>query len=287
VVQESLDPNRKRPEPGRILAIILALLVHGAFLLLLVFGVNWQSKKPELVQAELWSKLPPMKVVEPNVEPQPLPPPPPPTPPPQPIPPKLEPKPEPPQPNLADIELKKRQEKARKEKIEREQRELEDKKKKDDEAKKKREAEDKKKKDDEAKQKREAEDKIKKEEEAKKLAQQMADAAAKKAAEDKARAQGEARKKVIDDWSEEIRALVRRRANVPETVTGNPVIQVRLKLLVNGVVFEGQIAKASGNRVYDEAVERAIAGIRQWPVPTDPEVFRNNREIILNIELRK
>ena len=283
MVQESLDPNRKRREPGRILAIILALLVHGAFLLLLVFGVNWQSKKPELVQAELWSKLPPMKVAEPKVEPQPLPPPPP----PQPIPPKLEPKPEPPQPNLADIELKKRQEKARKEKIEREQRELEDKKKKDDEAKKKREAEDKKKKDDEAKQKREAEDKIKKEEEAKKLAQQMADAAAKKAAEDRARAQGEARKKVIDDWSEEIRALVRRRANVPETVTGNPVIQVRLKLLVNGVVFEGQIAKASGNRVYDEAVERAIAGIRQWPVPTDPEVFRNNREIILNIELRK
>ena len=267
MVQESLDPNRKRREPGRILAIVLALLVHGAFLLLLVFGVNWQSKKPELVQAELWSKLPPVKVVEPKVEPQPLPPPPP----PQPIPPKLEPKPEPPQPNLADIELKKRAEKLRKEKIERDQRELEDKKKKDDEAKKK----------------REAEDKIKKEEEAKKLAQQMADAAAKKAAEDKARAQGEARQKVIDDWSEEIRALVRRRANVPETVSGNPVIQVRLKLLVNGVVFEGKIAKASGNRVYDEAVERAIAGIQQWPVPTDPDVFRNNREIILNIELRK
>jgi len=265
VAQESFDPNRKRSEPGRVLAIVLALLMHGAFLLLLVFGVSWQSRKPEPVQAELWSKLPPVKVVEPKVEPQPDPPPP------RPPPPKVEPKQEPPQPTQADIELKKKLEKQRKEKLEREQRELEDKKKKEEEAKKKRADEDKK----------------KKEEEAKKLAQQKADAAAKKAADDKARAQADARQKVIDNWSDEIRALVRKRANVPETVSGKPVVQVRLKLLVNGVVFDGQIAKASGNRVYDEAVERAIAGIRQWPVPTDPEVFRNNREIILNIEHEK
>ena len=112
--------------------------------------------------------------------------------------------------------------------------------------------------------------------------------AARKAADDKAKADASAqKKKVVDDWTNRIKALVRSRANVPETVTGKPVVQVRLRLLVNGVVFEGQLARASGNRAYDEAVERAIAGIREWPTPTDPDVFRDNREIILNIEYEK
>ena len=255
------DYNRKRREPGRIAAIILAVLVHAAFVMLLVFGVSWQSSKPEPVQAELWSRLPPVKVAEPEPEPEP----------PKPEPPKVESKPEPPQPARAEIEQKNKLEKQRKEKLEREKRELEDKKKKQDEAKKK----------------HEAEEKIKKEEEAKRLAQEKADAAAKKAAADKAQAESAIRQAVMNDWINKIKMLVKSRANVPETVTGKPVIEVRLKLLVNGVVFEAQIAKASGNRVYDDAVERAIAGIRQWPVPSDPDLFRNNREIILKIDYEK
>ena len=49
--QDTSDYKRKRREPGRIAAIILAVLVHAAFLMLLVFGVSWQSSKPEPVQA--------------------------------------------------------------------------------------------------------------------------------------------------------------------------------------------------------------------------------------------
>ena len=257
--------NRKRREPGRIAAIILAVLVHAAFLMLLVFGVSWQSSKPEPVQAELWSRLPPVKVGETKPEPEPEPPKPE---PPKPEPPKAEPKPEPPQPTRAEIVLKDKLEKQRKEKLEREKRELEDKQKKQDEA----------------KIKREAEEKVKKEDEAKRLAQEKADAAAKIAAADKAQA---AVRQAMDDWKNKISMLVKSRANVPDTVTGKPVIEVRLKLLVNGVVFEAQIAKTSGNRVYDDAVERAIAGIHQWPVPSDPDLFRNNREIILKIDYEK
>ncbi len=260
--QDTSDYKRKRREPGRIAAIILAVLVHAAFVMLLVFGVSWQSSKPEPVQAELWSRLPPVKVAETKPEPEP-----PKAEPPKPEPPKVERKPEPPQPTRAEIELKDKVEKQRKEKLEREKRELEDKQKKQDEAKKK----------------HEVEEKVKKEEEAKRLAQEKADAAAKKAAVDKAQSDAAVHQAVMDDWINKIRMLVKSRANVPETVTGKPVIEVRLKLLVNGVVFEAQIAKASGNRVYDDAVERAIAGIRQWPVPSDPDVFRNNREITLNI----
>ena len=47
------------------------------------------------------------------------------------------------------------------------------------------------------------------------------------------------------------------------------------------------VVKRSGNRVYDDAIERAIAGIREWPTPSDPDVFRNNREVTLNIKHEK
>jgi hypothetical protein len=56
-----------------------------------------------------------------------------------------------------------------------------------------------------------------------------------------------------------------------------------LKLLVNGVVFDAQVVKPSGDRVYDESVERALSGIRQWPLPDNPELFGGRRELILNI----
>jgi len=47
-------------EPGRWRAIVLALLVHGALLALLWFGVSWQSVTPVAVEAEVWN----MKALE-------------------------------------------------------------------------------------------------------------------------------------------------------------------------------------------------------------------------------
>lgn len=271
---EMRDPMHARREPGRIPAIILAVLVHAAFLALLVFGVNWQSRAPEPVQAELWSKLPPIEQAKP---PEPAPQPEPPKPePPKPEPPKPAP-PEPvkePQPTKADIELKHRLEKER---VQKEQQKLlEEKSRKEKAEQDRRDAE-----------KREADTKRRREEETKKLAQQKADAAARKAAEEQARAEVSARQVAIDDWANKIRALVRSKANIPDSVTGMPEVQIRIRLLVTGAVFDAQIVKLSGNRVYDEAVERAIAGIRAWPVPSDPALFRDNREVTLNIKHEK
>ena len=89
---------------------------------------------------------------------------------------------------------------------------------------------------------------------------------------------------VINDWATRIRGLIRVRANIPKTVTGKPVVQIRLKLLEDDSTFEWKIAKRSGNSVYDKAIEKALAGIGQWPLPTDLDLIRKNREIILNIE---
>lgn len=256
---------QQRYEPGKIPAFILAALVHAGFLAVLVFGVSWQTRPPVPLTAELWSVLP--------TAPQPEPPPPA----PEPDPPKIEPKPEPPkpepvkveppQPTKAEIELKKKiekdKEKAEKQKQEKELAE-----------KKKREADEKKRKEDE---KRLAEERARKAQEAKLKAE--ADAAALAAASRQQR--------LLSDWTNQIIALIRSRANVPDSVTGQPEIQVKVKLLVTGAVFEVVVVRRSGNRVYDDSIERAIAGIRQWPTPSDPEVLRNNREITMNIKYEK
>ncbi len=46
------------PEPYRLPAGILALLVHGAFFALLYFGFSWQTQPVAAMSVELWQSLP-------------------------------------------------------------------------------------------------------------------------------------------------------------------------------------------------------------------------------------
>ena len=246
-------------------AAILAIVMHGAFFALILFGVSWQVKHPAPVAAELWSQLPPLRNIvaaPPEAEPEP---PPPPVPAPAAVTPHVE--KSPPLPSRADLDLKEKREREVLAKKQLEQALL-DKKKRDDAkvAEKKQLAEaDKKRREDEAKQKLAAEN----------LRREQVDK------ENAARAANNAS---IRDYSGKIAKLIKDRANIPDTVIGKPIIQVRLRLLVNGVVFDAQVVKPSGNRVYDEAVERAINGIRQWPLPDSAELFGGRRELILNID---
>lgn len=246
-------------------AAILAIVIHGAFFALILFGVSWQVKHPAPVAAELWSQLPPLRnIVARPPEPEP-------EPPPAPVPaqatvtPPVEKLPPPPSP--ADIELKAKRERDALAKKQAEQQLLEKKKLDDAKAaeKKKMAEADKKRRDEEAKQKLAAEN-LRKEQEDKENAARAATNAA------------------IRDYGAKIAALIRNRANIPDTITGKPVLQVRLRLLVNGVVFDARVVKPSGNRVYDESVERAINGIQKWPLPDSAELFGGRRELILNIE---
>ncbi|MBN8764452.1 MAG: protein TolA, partial [Thiobacillus sp.] len=50
-------PPASRPVPN-LLAGALALGVHVLFVLLLVFGVSWQTHHPAAVQVDLWQTLP-------------------------------------------------------------------------------------------------------------------------------------------------------------------------------------------------------------------------------------
>ena len=257
----------KRAQPGRLRAIILAVVVHAAFFALIVFGVTWQSSPTPIFEAELWKELPKADRPAPPKPPEPEPPKPEPPKPqaPKPEPPKPPEKAEPPKPD-PKIALK----------AEREKRERE-KKAKQEEAKKKRELEE------AAKKKREQEEAAKKKREDDK--RRAEEERARREAEVAREAAASARQRAIDGFVAQIRNKIRQRANVPDTVTGKPSVQVRIRILPGGEVLDIAIARSSGNRVYDMAIERAIRSASPLPVPdANSELFPTFRELTLNID---
>jgi colicin import membrane protein len=268
-VKRSDGPPRStdaRPQPGRIRAVFLAVLVHGAFFALIVFGVRWQTAPPAPLQAELWAKLPPAVAKAPE-QAKPEPPAPEKAEPPKPEPPAPKPpeetKPEPAKPD-PEIARKLEREKEKREKLEKERVQ----KQKDEEARRKREHEE------AAKKKREDEKQRQEEERAKREAEKAREAAL------AARA---ARASEVTGYIERIKAKIRGRANVPDTVTGNPEVQVSIRVLPGGEVLDIQITKRSANPTYDAAIERAIRSAQPLPVPpADSELFPQFRNLNLN-----
>lgn len=271
--QENPAALEKRVQPGKLRAIFLAVAIHLAFFALIVFGVNWQSSPTPPVQAELWKELPAAGKVPPKPEAKPDPPKPQPRPEPpkpRPEPPKPEPKPEPkkadppkPDPAIAQKAEREKREKDKRDRADQEKREKLEK------------AE--KQKQDDAKKKREDDKRRAEEESARKEAE-------KKAEQDR-EAAASVRMKERDLWIGKIRDKIRGRANVPDTVSGRPSVQVRIRILPGGEVLDIAITRSSGNRVYDAAIERAIRSASPLPVPdVNSELFPQFRDLTLNIE---
>jgi colicin import membrane protein len=226
----------------------LTLLMHGLFVVLLVFGVTWQKRESPAMVAELWSTLPP--VPQPKVEPPP--------------PPKVEPKPAPPVPKVEpkpkpvpkpDISLREKKEKAAKAK------ELADKKKKEEQA--RLEAL-------KLQQAKEAEERrVREQEEArKKLAQQQAAAQARE----------------VDEFKRRIAEKIRQRIVEPPSLQGNPEVELRITVLPGGEVLDVRIVRSSGQALWDSAAERAVLRAQPLPLPPNPALMREFRE--LNLKFR-
>lgn len=258
---------RPRGEPGSLRAVVLAIAVHAAFFALIVFGVSWQSRPTAPVEVEIWDKLAPAKPSPPvdvpkdiKVDDAP----------PRPLElkkaPAIEKKPEEakPAPPKPDAEIA---EKAERQKREREKREREK------AAEKQKAAEAKKRQEEEARKKTEAEKKRREEEAARQEAERV-------------RAAAEARQRAeIDRFVDAIKAKIRGRANVPDTVRGNPEVHVLIHLLPGGEVLDIRITKRSGNPAYDSAIERGIRSASPLPVPpANSELFPRFRE--LNLQIR-
>ena len=264
-----MPPSRERPRwsAAKWTAAILAVAVHLAFILFLVFSVNWQSRKPELVTAELYA---PEKVAPPKPQPEPpKPPPEPPTPAPEPPKPAPEP-PKPAEPSKADIELKEKQERLKKEQAERERLEAE-----------KREAEKREAEKREA-EKREADRKAQEKRLAETRERQAREAQALQAIAERERqrqqqvAADQARAKAAADYIRRIQAKVRGNVTLPPDLNGNPEAIFDVVQLPTGEIIDVQLVKSSGVRAYDEAVQRAILKSSPLPLPDSPELFRRS-----------
>jgi colicin import membrane protein len=261
----------------------LALAMHLLFLVLLVFGVAWQTREPQAVVVDLWTDLPPMPAPKPppapEVKPAPAPPPPAPKVEVKPAPkvePKVEPKPVP----KPDIALKEKQERERKAR----EQALAEKKKREQEAlaeKKRREAQalaEKKRREERA---RLAALKAQqaKEAEAQRLAREQEEALRKLAA-----AQAAARANLIDEYKRRISEKIKRYIVEPPNLPGNPEVEVAVTVLPGGEVLDVKTKRSSGVAAYDNAVERAIRRAQPLPLPPDPALMREFRE--LNLKFR-
>jgi len=297
-------------EPGRLASGLLAVVVHAAFIALLVFGIRWQQRLPDPVVVELWQEIPPPKAQPPVRAPE-LPPPPP-TPKPQPPPPEppkpvLQPKPvpAPAPPPKADIELKEKQRKLREQKAAEEAQRLEEQRQKE-EARKQAELrrreeqlrqeelkkqEEVRRKEEEKRQedaRRAEEARMEKEAEARRVA--ILEEQQKLAQEVKARAEEEARKRAqaeaaaarqrqLQQYILSIKRKVTTKVVLPPGMPGNPEAVYSVTLLPGGEVLDVKLVKSSGVPAYDAAVERAIHAADPLPVPSDPDMFQQLRQM--------
>jgi len=254
-------PGMSTTRGDRTKARSLAIVMHLAFFVLLIFGVSWQKKPESPVVADLWSSLPPMvEPVQPKVEVQPEP-----DPPPKPAP-KVEPPPVPkaepapvPKPEIA---LKKKIEKEKKAEPKAEPK-PEPKKREDDKA---------------ARLKKEADAKKNEEREL-----ELKKFLAEKEANTKAAAQVSEQGKIISEYMERIRTKVRQNVVEPPNLQGNPTAEFDVVVIPGGEVLSVKLARSSGVPAYDAAVERAIMKSAPLPLPPNPELMSRFRDIRLSV----
>jgi len=272
---------------------LLALGVHAVFILLLVFGVSWQTQHPAPVMVDLWDALPAPPAAEAPPKPEPLPPQPEPPPLPKPVPPPAPtpPVPKPPQPapkpevkappapapKAPDIALEKKKVEAERLQKLKQMQEAEEKalaeaarleaeqmkKAHDGQLAQQKKRELLRQMEEEALMQRMMDEDLASESRQIQLAQAQAQAAAAAA-----KRQSEVAR-VVGQHRDMISAKVRGNTRLPGELTGNPQVRCLVRLLPTGEVQEVRVVESSGDKAYDEAVLRAIEKSSPLPLPTD------------------
>ncbi len=256
----------------KIISGAFASTLHLLFVALLVFGVSWQKKsEPQVNIVDLWS--PPVdapKAVAPPPPPAPEPLKPAPKPPIPEVKPEVRPQPEPPKPVAKpevakpavvkpDIALKE------KEKIDKQKRVEEEKQK-----------------------------AAKKREEETQAAQKSQQAEAQRAASEQAEAQraaaaqaAAARQSMLDKYRKGISDKIKRFIVQPPNLKGNEEAEFDIVLLPDGNVLAAKLRRPSGNTAYDNAIERAINRAQPLPLPPDPAMAKDFRELNLRFKAQE
>lgn len=235
----------ERPEePGKRLSMALAVAVHGALIMFLIYGIRWQTEAPQAVEVELVRRGPAVErpVAEPTPEPPPKP-----APEPKPVA-KPEPKVEAKPPLKPDIAVKEKPKPPEPKPEPRRDSML---------------------------------DKLQKElgriTENTKLAN-----ADKELAQFKASQAASARSKAIDGYVAKIKGKIRGNLVLPPDVKGNPEAIFDVTQLPSGEVLSARLRKSSGNAALDAAIERAILKSSPLPQPDRPDLFE--RELRLTFK---
>lgn len=256
------DALMPRPPAGMGAGLVLALFAHTLLVLALAFGVSWRSSTPEAVEAELWAAVPQLAA----------PPPPPPAPEPKAVevkPPALAPKPEPKREPTPDAQIaieKAKREEARREELKREEAKREERKR---EEAKREEAERKKKELAEKKKAKEEEERLEAQRQAN-LKRMMGQASA-----DASGAPGGTAAQSAGPsagYAGRIKARIRPNIVLTDSLDGNPLATVEVRLAPDGTIIARKLVKSSGVKIWDDAVLRAIDKTEILPRDVDGRV---------------
>jgi colicin import membrane protein len=238
------DALMPRPPGGLGRGAALALVVHAGLIAALAFSVNWRASTPAGVAAELWAAVPQFAAPRAAA----------PEPPPEPR--RVEPAPPPPAARQPDAQIA--IEKARKEEARREEQHEQERRRK------------------EQAEKAERADKARKDEE--RLAAQR-EANLKRllgqaGATGEPGATGSATRTAgpSASYAGRIRARIQPNIVFADSVSGNPLATVEVRLAPDGTIVGRRLVKASGIKAWDDAVLRAIDKTEVLPRDTDGRV---------------
>lgn len=280
------EPLRPRAPGGLVRGASLALLAHAALLAALTVSVQWRTRSPEAVSAELWSAVP-QTAAPPAPAPTPAPPPPPapaPAPPPPPPPARVETPPDP-QIAIAQAEREKQRqaerERAEKARADEQRRERLERERAAEAAKLRQQRED------EAREKQAREQRVREEREKERARQQAEE---RRLAEQRQRnlerlmsqagnnpsatSTGTAAQSSGPSASYAGRLVAAVRPNIVFTgnPAGNPAADVEVRTGPSGSILSRRLLKSSGNKEWDEAVLRAIDRTATLPRDVDGRI---------------
>lgn len=96
-----------------------------------------------------------------------------------------------------------------------------------------------------------------------------------------------AQARLVDEYRAKINAKIRSRIVMPPDLPGDPVAEFGVILLPGGDILEVKLKKSSGFAAFDSAVERAIQLSKPLPLPPDPTLFREFRELNIPVHYRE
>jgi len=280
-MSEMAPPGPANRDQKLFKAGVLALLVHVGFFIFMTFGLSWKTYPPKGIVVDLWSDLPqpeqrptkkikalPPKPVQPPKKIEPLPP--------KKVEPLLPEKVEPLLPK-PDIELKKAKEKKAQEKKakEKKQRLAKEKKAKEKKTKEKKQRL--------AKEKKAKEQKVRVAAEIERLQKEQRKEERRRLQKKAVGEQAVAKRNLIDEYKARILAKIKSRIVMPPELPNDPIAEFDVTLLPGGEIFNVKLRKSSGFSSFDEAVERAIVLSRPLPLPPDPALFSNFRNLSLKV----